>query len=435
MKPQSTRAKAAIILNKLLSQEGSLANLLTRPISGEGVQEFPLLQEICFGTCRWYYQLDAILKLLMTKPLKAKDGDLRCLLLIGLYQLHFLRVPSYAVVNETVAATQALGKGWAKGLINGVLRNFLRDEESLVEKAQDTPSSKFAHPEWFIKRMMNARPDDWQTILQANNQHPPMTLRVNESRLSREAYLSLLSEAAIPARSGLLASSCIYLESPCSVDTLPGFADGLVSVQDEASQLIPALLRLEKGASVLDACAAPGGKTSHILESGHSLAKVVAIDNDARRLEKLDQNLLRLNLSAQVIVADAGDVSHWWDEEPFDRILLDAPCSATGIIRRHPDIKILRRPDDLGKLRQIQNTLLSQLWTCLKPGGLMLYSTCSVLPEENSEIVAAFLQRQSDAKHEEIQAQWGVECPHGRQLLPHSDGNDGFYFATLRKST
>lgn len=435
MKLQGTRAKAATILNKLLAHEGSLANLLTRPISGDGVQEFPLLQEICFGTCRWYYQLDAILNLLLTKPLKTKDGDLRCLLLIGLYQLHFLRVPSYAVVNETVSATQALGKGWAKGLINGVLRNFLRDADALVEQVQRTASSKFAHPVWFIKRMEKAWPDHWEAILTANNQHPPMTLRVNESRVSRVEYLSLLNDASIPAREGTLASSCIYLNGPCSVDSLPGFADGLVSVQDEASQLIPALLALQSGDSVLDACAAPGGKTCHILESGHSLSRVVALDDDARRLEKLHQNLLRLQLTAEVIVADAGAVNGWWDGESFDRILLDAPCSATGIIRRHPDIKILRRPDDLGKLREIQRTLLDRLWTCLKPGGLLLYSTCSVLPEENSEIIAAFLQCQSDAKHEEIQAQWGVECAQGRQLLPHPDGHDGFYFATLRKAS
>ncbi len=393
-----------------------------------------MLQEICFGTCRWYFQLEAILRLLITKPLKDKDADLRCLLLIGIYQLHYLRVPEYAVVNETVAATQALGKQWAKGLVNAVLRNFLRDSANLLERANASQESRYAHPLWLIKRIRSAWPDHWEEVLAANNQHPPMTLRVNSSKISRAEYLQLLNQADVAAHPGTLAATSVYLEVPRPVDALPGSREGLVSVQDEASQLIPGLMLLDNGLSILDACAAPGGKTCHILESVRSPARILAIDNDERRLERLHQNLSRLQLSAEVLVADAGAVNDWWDMQPFDRILLDAPCSATGIIRRHPDIKVLRRESDLDKLRQIQAGLLDSLWACLKPGGVLLYSTCSVLPEENCDIVKVFLAHHPDAIHEVIQADWGVECGLGRQLLPLPDGNDGFYFARLRKS-
>lgn len=434
--PGNVRAQAALVLSRLIAQEGSLAALPGRPGDpAASAQDHALLQEICFGTCRWYYHLEAILRQLIPKPLKEKDTDLRCLMLIGIYQLHYLRVPQHAAVNETVAATLALGKGWAKGLVNGVLRTFLRERDALVEKANAAQESRYAHPLWLIKQLKTAWPEQWESVLAANNLHPPMTLRVNLSRVTREKYLALLADAQIDAKPGALSDSSVYLETPCSVDAIPGFRDGMVSVQDEASQLIPALLDLQPGLCVLDACAAPGGKTCHILESVHSLSRVLAVDNDGRRLERLRENLARLSLTADIAVADAGELDTWWDGVSFDRVLLDAPCSATGIIRRHPDIKLLRRADDVVKLNEIQATLLENLWKALKPGGLLLYSTCSVLPAENNAIVGAFLASTPDAKHEAIQGQWGVECALGRQLLPHPDGNDGFYFALLRKDT
>jgi 16S rRNA (cytosine967-C5)-methyltransferase len=432
MKPGQLRAQAATILSKLLQQQGSLATLLERPLID--AQEFPLLQEICFGTCRWYFQLDAMLAQLLEKPLKPKDLDVRCLLLIGLYQLHYLRVPEYAVVNETVAATLVLKKQWAKGFVNAILRSYLRDKDELASRALLKDPGRFAHPQWFVSRMKAAWPEHWQALLEANNQHPPMTLRVNLGRISRPAYMTALLEAGIAARAGDLCASSIYLDAACPVTALPGFEEGLISVQDEASQLIPGLLELQPGLAILDACAAPGGKTCHLLESGFAFSRLVALDNDARRLERVQQNLQRLQLEADVICGDAAQTTQWWDGNPFDRILLDAPCSATGIIRRHPDIKLLRRPDHVLALQEVQLSLLNSLWACLKPGGLLLYSTCSVLPEENSDAIGAFLASTEEAKLEEIPAEWGVECRQGRQLLPSAQGQDGFYFARLRKA-
>ena len=433
MKPGQLRARAATILGKLLQHQGSLATLLERQSFDE--QDYPLLQEICFGTCRWYFQLDAMLVQLLEKPLKAKDSDVRCLLLTGLYQLHFLRVPEYAVVNEAVAATQVLKKQWARGLVNAVLRAFIRDRDAIVERALTGEPGRFGHPQWFMTRMKSAWPQHWSDILTANNQHPPMTLRVNLARTTRSAFLERLAAADIPAHPGLLSDSSVYLDSARAVSAIPGFEDGHFSVQDEASQVIPDLLDLHAGQSILDACAAPGGKTCHLLESGLDFKRVVALDNDARRLERVHQNLARLQLEAVVLCADAGDPAAWWNGDPFDRILLDAPCSATGIIRRHPDIKLLRRKEDIGPLQEVQLTLLRSLWPCLKPGGLLLYSTCSILPEENADVIAAFVGSTPEAKLEEIAAGWGVECRAGRQLLPNAEGHDGFYYARLRKAT
>ncbi len=432
MKPGQLRAQAATILSRLLQQQGSLATLLER--TNDNAQDFPLLQEICFGTCRWFFLLDTVLSQLLEKPLKTKDQDIRCLLLCGLYQLHGMRVPEYAVVNETVAATLVLKKQWAKGLVNAVLRAFLRDADTLLARARQSDASRLSHPDWFMQAMQAAWPEHWEAILEANNQHPPMTLRVNLARIARQTYLEQLSLAQLAAHPGELCGSSIYLEHAQPVTALPGFAEGHVSVQDEASQLIPDLLDLEPGVSVLDACAAPGGKTCHLLERGVPFSSLLALDNDARRLERVQQNLDRLQLHATLVCADAAQVDAWWDGLPFDRILLDAPCSATGIIRRHPDIKLLRQEDQVVALQREQLRLLSALWRALKPGGLLLYSTCSVLPLENSDVIGRFLAEQADAKHEEIPANWGVECAHGRQLLPDAAGHDGFFFARLRKT-
>jgi 16S rRNA (cytosine967-C5)-methyltransferase len=336
-------------------------------------------------------------------------------------------------VNETVAATKALKKDWAKGLVNAILRAFLRDSEALITQSLTSLQGEYAHPRWLIERLRSAWPSQWVHILKENNLRPPMTLRVNTQRIDMEAFLTNLQQAGIEAVRGTLAPTSVYLTNPCPVENIPGLDHGLCSVQDEASQLVPSLLDLQDNMRVLDACAAPGGKTCHILESGFKFKELVALDNDSRRLERLQQNLDRLQLSATVSVGDAGATAQWWDGKAFDRILLDAPCSATGIIRRHPDIKLLRRDTDIPKLCLLQAQLLEALWPCLNSGGLLLYTTCSVLPDENSNIVHQFLETHGDAKLETIDGQWGVECNLGKQLLPGADGNDGFYFARLRK--
>lgn len=430
-KPSNVRADAARVLARLLSQQGSLATLNENKGNFE---DQALLREMCFGTCRWYFQLDAFLRQLISKPLKTKDLDIQCLLLIGIYQLHYLRVPDYAVVNETVTAALALKKPWAKGLINAVLRQFLRTHSELELQISENESAFYAHPAWMIKRLKKAWPNQWQEVLAANNQHPPMTLRVNRQKASRADYLQMLQNEGISARPGTLADTAIYLDTPAPVLKLPGFPEGLLSIQDEASQLIPGLLALTPELNVLDACAAPGGKTCHILESEHAPVRLLAIDNEEQRLNRVRENLQRLTLNAELLTADATESQLWWDGIYFDRILLDAPCSATGIIRRQPDIKVLRRATDIPRLVALQDSLLESLWLCLKPGGMLLYSTCSVLPEENTEVIARFISRHDDAKHEAIEAEWGVECGLGRQLLPANDSTDGFYFARLTKS-
>jgi 16S rRNA (cytosine967-C5)-methyltransferase len=261
-----------------------------------------------------------------------------------------------------------------------------------------------------------------------------MTLRVNLTRNSREQYLESLAQAGVGATAGDLTDSALYLDNPAPVTDLPGFAEGLVSVQDEASQLVPNLLRLEPGQHVLDACAAPGGKSSHMLESEGSLTRMTSIDISQSKLDRIRENLERLGLESNLVAADAGELEVWWDGTHFDRILLDAPCSATGVIRRHPDIKLLRRPEQVKSLAEIQSSLLTKLWTCLKPGGLLLYTTCSLLRQENEETIRRFLDSTDSAKYEAIAADWGVECAFGRQLLPGtSSGPDGFFYAVLRK--
>lgn len=432
MKSSNARAMSALILTSLLAEQGSLSTLLKElPAS----RDESLIREICFGSCRFYAELSFLVGELVNKPLRKKDADIANLLVIGLYQLRHLRIPEHAIVNETVAAATALGKSWAGPLVNAVLRNYLKRREALQQQlAGAGPEVRYSHPAWLLARLQTDWPDCWEQILEANNQRPPMTLRVNLARIPRTAYLETLQAAGIRARPGFLANSAVYLEKATSVENIPGFAAGLSSVQDEASQLIPPLLALEPGLRVLDACAAPGGKTSHILESEQSLTSLLALDSSASRLVGLEENLRRLGLTAEVCCGDASEPAAWWSGTRFDRILLDAPCSATGVIRRHPDIKLLRREKDLASLQARQISLLSALWPCLAPGGRLLYTTCSVLRLENDDVIAAFLEQKPDAKNAAITADWGVECRFGRQLLPDRQGSDGFYFCRLLKS-
>jgi len=436
MTPAAVRANAARILANLLAGQGSLTSWLSST-DAEG-HSAALLKELCFGSCRWYQQLDAELAQLLDKPLKKKDRDIHCLLILGLHQLSRMRLAEHAAINETVNACHALHKSWARSLVNGVLRGYQRRREAGTTVAAHSTEDavQYSHPGWLIQTLGNAWPEHWRDILEAANRHPPMTLRVNQQASSRDAFLQALEQQELAARPGELTETAVYLSTPAAVTDIPGFGEGHASVQDEASQLIPVLLDVQAGHRVLDACAAPGGKTCHILEQQPDVGSVLALDIDERRLLRLDDNLQRLRLTGhnvQRVAADASNTEAWWDGQMFDRVLLDAPCSATGIIRRQPDIKLLRSPAEVKKLVALQARLLDALWLTVKPGGVLLYSSCSILPAENSDQIQSFLQRTANAKERVIDADWGLSCPSGRQLLPAMGGTDGFFYALLEK--
>ncbi len=429
---KNTRAEAARILAKVIEDGQSLTAVLER--RDDDGRDAALLRELCYGVLRHVFSLSVLTDLLLSKPLKAKDADVRCLIMVGLYQLIHLRVPDHAAINETVAATKSLKKPWAKGLINALLRRYQRESESLLQKISEVDQSE--HPSWLLHKLQSDWPGDWQAIITGNNGRAPMTLRVNSARGDRDDYLADLKANDIEAHpTGT--GEAVQLASPIPVESLPGFTTGRVSVQDGAAQLAAGLLEAGPGQRVLDACAAPGGKTAHILEGIAAQAAEVdllAIDNDERRLSRVAETLDRLELSAELVVADAAEVEQWFEGEAFDRILLDAPCSATGVIRRHPDIKCLRRESDIEALVATQARLLDQLWSVLKPGGRMVYATCSVLRAENVAQMKAFLSRQPDARERLIEANWGHKQTIGRQILPGEEDKDGFYYAVLEKS-
>ena len=425
-------AAAKVIANVLRGQ--SLSTLLPEYVDSVAEKDRSLFKEMCFGSLRWYPQIAILIKQLVQKPLKEKDLEIQGLIACGLYQLAHMRISEHASINETVAATKALNRIWAKGLVNAVLRTFQREKLALLDEYKDHLVFQHAHPKWLIKKLNEAwPPNDVLSIIEANNQRGPMTLRVNTTKISRNDYLAKLKDADIQAHKTPNASSGIQLLSAVDVTQLPEFASGAVSVQDEAAQLAASLLQLESGQRVLDACCAPGGKTCHMLEMQPKIASLVGVDSEPRRLVRVKENLTRLDLCAKLIAADAGELTSWWDKKPFQRILLDAPCSATGVIRRHPDIKILRKPADIDKLITTQTRLLQRLWQTLANEGILVYATCSVLPEENDHIVKSFIEGRVDVEVVTIQATWGKTTPYGRQLFPVPKGHDGFYYAKLRK--
>ncbi len=391
------------------------------------------IQAICYGVCRFYSRLDVVLSYLLKKPLKAKDSDVHALLLVGLYQLMEMRVPPHAAVAETVNATDKLKKTWARGLVNAVLREYLRQADQIEEKIKSDEEAWYAFPAWWIDAIRNAWPAHWQNILEASNQHPPFALRVNQQHMTREQYLEILQAQTYSAHMIRENQHGIILDTPLSTEVLPGFAAGDVSVQDGAAQLAAELMELTPKLSVLDACAAPGGKLTHIMEIEPALSAVVAVEKEAARIVSIKENLARLKVKATCICHDVSKVDEWWDKQLFDRILLDAPCSASGVVRRHPDIKLLRQPSDIPSLAKEQLHLLRSLWPLLKPGGLLLYVTCSIFFEENAQVVQQFMASQADAREDIIRADWGLPCLHGRQILPGMHNMDGFYYARLRK--
>ena len=427
------RLAAARALAAVLAGKASLASSLPTQLERVSDRDKGLVQELAFGTARWQPRLSALALALLSKPFRKADQDVEALLLVGLYQLLYTRIPAHAAIAETVGCATALKKPWAKGLLNAVLRRAQREAETLLPTLEKDPVVLTAHPRWLQKSLKAFWPDDWLAICEANNSHPPFTLRVNQRVTSRDAYLAELLDCGIAGQATPFSKDGITLATACDVTALPGFADGAVSVQDEAAQLAADLLMLEPEQRVLDACCAPGGKTCHILESQAQLREVVAIDLEPQRLDRVKANLERLKLKASIVAGDARAVDQWWDGQVFQRILLDAPCSATGVIRRHPDIKLTRQTDDIAALAQLQGELLDALWPTLAENGILLYATCSTLPTENTEVIAAFLQRTSDAQELPFQAAFGKAQPHGKQLLAQVGGHDGFYYARLIK--
>lgn len=386
--------------------------------------------QACVYTClRHVFSLRAWLATLLHKPLRRKDGAVETLLLAGLCQLRHLDVAPHAVVSASVAATAALGRPWARGLVNGVLRNAARGTPP--EPADE--QARREHPAWLVEALRTAWPGDFEAIVSAANAPPPMTLRVNRLRGSRSDYAAQLAAAGIDAHPTRHAPDGLRLAAPVPVDRLPGFEAGSVSVQDEAAQLAAGLLGSAPGERVLDACAAPGGKTAHLLEQSAGPIDLTALDVAPARLADVAATLERLDLACTLRAADAGATDAWWDGAPFDRILLDAPCSATGVIRRHPDIRLHRRASDIPAMTRAQRRLLGALWPLLRPGGRLLYATCSIMPEENDAVVVSLREACPDMNVVPIAGPWGRATALGRQILPGDEEMDGFYYALLEK--
>jgi len=431
------RAEAAKAVNAVVAQGRSLDAVLGELDEQINPADRPLLKMLCYGTLRHHFRLRADLRKLLERPLKARDSVIESLLAIGIFQLIDTRIPDHAAVSMTVEAARLLRRPKYAGLINAVLRNFLRQDIGRQEAGDD--ESRFNHPAWFIDALRADWPDDWQQILEANNERAPMWLRVNQNRTTTADYLDRLAQ--VDDGHGMLSGfiHAIRLAKPVPVAELPGFADGDVSVQDAAAQIAAPWLLMGGGSRILDACAAPGGKTGHLLELASPDSVLTAIELDPERLAGIHENLERLRLDATVLAADASKPKEWWDGQPFDRILLDAPCSASGVIRRHPDIKLLRRASDIEALAGLQTRLLDALWPLLAPSGRLLYVTCSVLAAENDAVVGDFLARHSDAREDRVLPNYNirdlmVEKTCGVQVLPGSQGLDGFYFACLERT-
>lgn len=418
------RSIAATAISQVLDNGQSLSTVLPDLQRNINDKDKALLQEICFGVLRYLPKLEWFISQLMEKTLTGKQRTLHYLIMVGIYQLLYTRIPAHAALAETVDGAVALKRPQLKGLINGVLRSFLRQQVQLEERNTNN-NSQYLHPSWLLKRIQTAYPETWQNIVDANNQRPPMWLRVNSQHHTAEQYLALLEQADITAYLHPSHPSAIRLEEATSVTRLPGFEDGWSTVQDVSAQGCAELLSPINGENILDLCAAPGGKTTHILELAPK-AHVLAVDIDDARLKRVKENLQRLKQHATVIQGDGTKPEEWAKDQLFDRILLDAPCSATGVIRRHPDIKWLRRDSDIQELSQLQAQILEAVWSYLKPGGTLVYATCSIMPEENSQQIKHFLSKHVDARIND-----GTEL--GLQILPSATGGDGFFYARLLK--
>jgi 16S rRNA (cytosine967-C5)-methyltransferase len=389
-----------------------------------------LLSALLYSGARWWLRYDPALGELLEQPLRQRDAAIHALLVLGLVQLEILRMPEYAAVAATVEATRSLRKPGLANLVNAVLRRWLRERSARNATLDRDSQTRSAHPRWLIEAVAAAWPSQTEAILDANNAEAPLWLRINRRRMRRAELARHLEGANIACRAPADGADALVLERSIDVTTLPGYVDGWFSVQDGAAQRAAVLLNLSDGQYVLDACAAPGGKSAHILETAD--VELLALDRDPARLPRLRENLARLGLRAEVRAGDAGNPAAWSDSRRFDRILLDAPCSATGIIRRQPDVKLHRRASDVAALADTQRQLLDTLWPLLKPGGRLVYATCSVLAAENAQQIEAFRQRHADALAVDAKLGWHA-VGDGQQNLPGEGDMDGFFYAVLEK--
>lgn len=429
------RAEAARAVQSVLGGR-SLDTALAAALAAVGERDRGLLSALAYGCIRHHWQLRYSVSALLQKPLRAADDIVMTLLAIGVYQMQSLRMPDHAVVSATVEATRLLKRPHLAGLVNAVLRNYRRRGEALPPS--DDPEVIHDHPAWLLKALQASWPDHWQSIVAANNRQAPMWLRVNARASTATEYCSLLEAQGIEATSAPFLPQAVKLAVPMPVDRLPGFAEGVVSVQDAAAQFAAEWLAAGPGMRVLDACAAPGGKTAHILELADGQLDLVALDSDADRLTRVKENLDRVGLEAALLAGDASRPADWWDGRQFDRILVDAPCSATGVIRRHPDIKHLRQASDIKALAALQGRILEALWPLLAPGGRLIYATCSVLEPENSNVVEKFVNNELSAREDKELRNYNIRAVMhpkgcGYQILPGDEDMDGFFYACLER--
>jgi len=441
LSPAEIRARAARVVAEVADHGRSLDGLLIA--DSEASAERGLMRSLVYGTVRWHVRLVEVLSRLSARPIAQLDPQVRALSLVGLYQLLHTDIAAHAAVAETVEGARSLGQPNAAGFINAVLRRAQREGQSIVAELDRSSALRTAHPKWFVQMLRRDWPEQFESILDANNQHPPMWLRTNACRVTADEYLQRLQDAGITAQLSACAPQAICLDPPTDVRNLPGFADGDVSVQDAAAQLAALLMAPQPGERILDACAAPGGKTCHMLELEPRIGELVALDISHERLRRVQENLERLGLQAVLLQGDASTPDEWWDGRQFDRILLDVPCSATGVIRRHPDIKLLRRPTDIDDLAQRQALLLRRSWSLLKPGGRLLYASCSAIKAENADVIATFLREYADVTDitaAELKRQLPGACalapyPGPGHAIPAGEAQlDGFYYACLTKS-
>ncbi len=434
------RATAARIVERVVGNGQTLDSALAAELrGGSGEEDTALVQALAFGALRWHHRYRFVMRRLLHRPVRPRDRVLEALISVGLFQLEHGRQPAYAAVSATVAAARVLGQPRAAGLVNAALRRFQRDSAALGAAVEADAVARWSHPRWLIERLHHDWPDRADALLQANQAHPPLWLRVNRLRASRSAYAARLhAELGLDADAPDAFPDALRLARPVPVTRLPGFADGLVSVQDAAAQMAAELLAAAPGMRVLDACAAPGGKAAHLLERAGGPLELDALDKDPSRLALVQDTLARLGLEARVREADVLEPERWWDGRAYDRILIDAPCSATGVIRRHPDIKLLRRPTDLEPLARRQRAMLERLWPLLAPGGRLLYATCSVLRTENHDVMRGFLAETPDACESRLvpgpaMAALVPDTGPGYQLLPGPGDTDGFYYGLIER--